>query len=147
MARTTTAKNQMGTFNAQGGQAFTGAQNDLSKYGSNIATLEKGKNVGANPFQQTGYLSNVNKQQSEALNTSAESGKAAMQRWNVATGGLNRSQVPLAMRDTTLQTGRLADTLSAERSAQDYKSNLGWQQYLAGAPLSTAQLQSGMYAS
>src|ERR1700739_4951413 len=109
MARTSTSKNQMGTFNSQGGQAFGNAEGDLSQYNANLAKLNSGQNVGANPFQSTAYLSNVNKLQSEALNTSAESGKAAMNRWNVATGGLNRSQVPLAQRDITLQTGRLAD--------------------------------------
>ena len=147
MARTTTAKNQMGTFNSQGGQAFGGAQSDLGQYNKNLQTLEAGKNVGANPFQSTAYLSNVNKLQSEGLNTAADSGKANLQRWSRATGGLNSAQVPLAMRDQTLQTGRLADTLSAERAASDYKSNLAWQQYLTGAPLAGAQIQSGIYGT
>lgn len=147
MARTTTAKNQMGTFNAQGNQGFQGAESEIAQYNANQAKLRSGGNVGANPFLSTPYLSNVNKLQSEALNTNAESGKAAMRRWDTATGGLNRSQVPLAQRDIGLQTGRLADTLSAERAANDYKANLGWQQYLAGAPLAGAGINAGLYST
>jgi hypothetical protein len=137
----------MGAFNSQQNAAFAGAQGDLSQYAANVQKLQQGQNVGANPYQSTAYLSNVNKLQSESLNNAANSGKAQLQRWNVATGGLNRSQVPLAMRDITLQTGRLADTLSAQRAANDYRANLQWQQYLAGAPLSAAQLQSGIYGT
>jgi len=147
MARTTTANNQLGTFNAQGGQAFNNAQTDLSTYNSNLGKLNAGMNVGADPFKSTAYLSNQNKLQSEALNTAADSGKAALQRSNIASGGLNRSQNTLAQRDIGLQTGRLADTLSAQRASNDYKANLQWQQYLAGAPLAGAQLQTGLYST
>jgi hypothetical protein len=147
MARTTAATNANNTYGGQSTQAYNNEQSDIGQYQSNIAKLNAGKNVGANPFQQTGYLSNVNKLQSESLDTAADSGKAAMQRWNRATGGLNSSEVPLAQRDISLQTGRLADTLSAQRSASDYKSNLAWQQYLAGAPLSAASAEGGAYST
>ena len=70
-----------------------------------------------------------------------------MARWSKATGGLNSSQVPLAQRDVTLQTGREADTLSAQRAAQDYSKNLQYQQYLAGLPLGAAQAEQGMYGT
>jgi len=147
MGRSTAANNANATYGAQSQQAFNAEQGDIGQYNKNIGTLESGQNVGANPFQQTGYLSNVNKLQSEALDTSAASGKSEMQRWNRATGGLNSSQVPLAQRDIGLQTGRLADTLSAQRSASDYRSNLNWQQYLAGAPLAAAGAEGGAYGT
>jgi hypothetical protein len=147
MGRSTPANNANATYGTQSTDAFNNAQTDINQFNTNEQTLASGKNIGANPFQSSAYLSNQNKLQSEALDTSAASGKASLQRWNRATGGLNSSEVPLAQRDITLQTGRLGDTLSAERSAQDYKSNLAWQQYLAQAPLSAAGAESPLYGT
>jgi hypothetical protein len=39
----------------------------------------------------------------------------------------------------------LADILSAERAAQDYKPNLGWRQYIAGGPGAGAAADVGRY--
>lgn len=145
MGRSTPATNANNTYSAESQAANTAAQSDIGQFNTNQATLKSGRNVGANPFLSSSYLSNVNKLQSEALDTSAASGKAALQRWNTATGGLNSSEVPLAQRDITLQTGRLGDTLSAQRAANDYTKNLAWQQYLAQAPLSAASAESSLF--
>lgn len=55
--------------------------------------------VGANPWKSSDYLANENKLQAEAVDQNFNSGKAAMQRANTATGGLNGSVTPLAIRD------------------------------------------------
>jgi len=147
MGRSAPASAANTTYSGQSQTAFNNAQTDIGQYNANEKKLASGVNVGANPFQSSAYLSNVNKLQSEALDTSAASGKANLQRWNTATGGLNSSEVPLAQRDITMQTGRLADSLSAQRAASDYKSNLAWQQYLAQAPLAAAGAESPLYST
>lgn len=147
MGRTTAANDANSTYGGQSKEAFDAQQKDIGQYRTNEATLAAGKNVGADPFKSTSYLSNVNKLQSESLNTSADSAKAAMARRSLATGGINGSQAILGQRDTGLQTGRLADTLTAGRAADDYKGNLAYQQYLAGAPLAAGQLEGGAYGT
>jgi len=147
MARTTTARNQLGAANSQSETAFGNAQQDISQYNTNMKTLEAGKNVGAKPFQSAGYLSNVNKLQNEGLTTSANTGKANLDRWNTATGGMNRAQLPMAKRNINLQTGQLGNTLTSQRNAQDYQANLQYQQYLAGAPLAGAAINAGLYGT
>lgn len=147
MGRSTNANNANTTYGNQSTAANAAETADIGKYNANEATLASGRNVGADPFQSTSYLANQNKLQSESLNTSADSAKAAMARRSLATGGINGSQAILGQRDIGLQTGRLADTLSAERAAGDYKSNLAYQQYLAQAPLNAAAANQGMYST
>lgn len=147
MARTTPANNANAAYGAESQGSYNAAQSDIGKFNQKQTKLDAGLNVGANPFLNSGYLSNVNKLQSEALNTNADSSKAEMQRRLQANGGLNGSQTALAQRDVGLQTGRLADTLSAQRSADDYKSNLSWQQYLAQQPLQAAGAESSLYGT
>src|ERR1700690_2973857 len=115
MGRSFEAKQANQTYGDQSKQAYNSAQTDIGQFQGNMGKLNAGVNVGANPFQSTAYLSNVNKLQSEGLNTGAGSAKAQIARRMTATGGLNGSQGMLAQRDVGLQTGRLADTLSAER--------------------------------
>ena len=145
MGRSSGAIQSAQTFAPESTNSYNQAQGDISQYRANEDKLKAGLNVGADPFKTTGYLSNVNKLQSEALNTNAESNKAEMARWNKATGGLNSSQTALAQRDVGLRTGRMADTLTAERGAADYRSNLDYQKYLAAAPLAGAGAESGLY--
>lgn len=147
MGRTTSTQNQEYTNAAQGTGAYNLAQQDINQFNNNQTMLKGGQGVGNNPYQSTAYLSNVNKLQSEGLNTAANSAKSAIARNTRATGGLNASQNALAQRDAGLQTGRLADTLTAQRASQDYQKNLQWQQYLAGAPLSAAGPEVQLYGA
>jgi len=147
MGRSAPATAANDTYGDQSKTAFNAEQADIGKFNANETTLASGKNIGADPFQQTGYLANQNKLQSESLNTSADAAKAAMARNSRATGGLNGSQVVLGQRDVGLKTGQLADTLTAQRSANDYKSNLAWQQYLAGMPLQAAGAEAPAYST
>jgi hypothetical protein len=147
MGRTAPATNANNAYGAQSGTAYTNASNDIGQYNANEAELASGKNVGANPFQSSSYLSNVNKEQSESLNNAATSGQAALRRGTIASGGLNGSQSILGQKSIALQTGQLADTLSAQRAASDYKSNLAYQQYLAGAPLNAAGAEASLYGT
>lgn len=147
MGRSAPANAANSTYGNESSTAFNAEQGDINQANTNEATLASGKNIGANPFQQTGYLANQNQLQSESLNTAADASKAAMARNSRATGGLNGSQVVLGQRDVGLKTGQLADTLTAQRSANDYKSNLAWQQYLAQQPLSAAGAEGGAYST
>jgi len=147
MGRSAPANAANATYGDQSQTAFNAEQADIGKFNANETTLASGKDIGADPFQQTGYLANQNKLQSESLNTAADASKAAMARNSRATGGLNGSQVVLGQRDVGLKTGQLADTLTAQRSAADYKSNLAWQQYLAQQPLQAAGAEGGAYST
>ena len=142
MARTDPANAANATYGAESTAANTAENQDIGQYNQDIGKLNAGVDVGANPFQQTGYLSNVNKLQAEALDTNAASTKGEMARRLKATGGIN-----VAQKDVGLQTGRLADTLTAQRAANDYKSNLQYQQYLAQAPLQAANAEQGIYST
>ena len=147
MARTDPANAANATYGAESTAANTAENQDIGQYNQNIGKLNAGVDVGADPFQQTGYLSNVNKLQAEALDTNAASTKGEMARRLKATGGINGSQTAVAQKDVGLQTGRLADTLTAQRAATDYKSNLQYQQYLAQAPLQAANAEQGIYST
>jgi hypothetical protein len=147
MGRSKPAKDVLGASEAQSTEAYSKARTDIGQAEADQTKLRSGLDVGQNPFETTRYLSNVNKLQSEALGGAAESSKGEMARRLKATGGLNASQTVLGQRDVGLQTGRLADTLSAQRAAQDYKANLMWQQYLAQQPLSRAEMESRLYGT
>lgn len=147
MARTTAANNANTTYSGQGTTAVNNENADINQYNANETKLTNGGSVGANPFTSSAYLSNVNKLQSESLDNANNTTQANMRRSTIATGGINGSQALLAERDAGLQTGRLADTLSAQRAASDYKSNLAWQQYLAQAPLNAASAEQGIYST
>lgn len=147
MARTDAANAANTTYGNQSKLAYNDAQTDIGQYEGDVGKLDAGVNVGANPFQSTVYLSNVNKLQSESLNNAAGSAKSEIARRERATGGLNGSQATMAQRDVGLQTGRLGDTLSAERASSDFGKNLQWQQYLAQSPLSAAQAEEGLYGT
>lgn len=135
------------TFKQQGQTAFQGGQAAIKNYNAGESTLEAGGSVGANPFKSADYLGNENKLQSESLNTANDAAKAQMNQFNLSTGGLNSSATPLAIRDASLQKGRLADQLTAERAANDFRSNLSWQQQLLQNRLQPAGAESPYYGT
>ena len=149
MARTgvNEAQNANATNAAEKSQAFTTGQGAIGQASGNIAQLTKTGSVGADPWMSTGYLSNENKLQSEALDQSTNAGKTAIARQNIATGGLNGASTPLAIRDLSLQKGRLADQLTAERASQDFDKNVAYQQNLATLPLSVAGAESPYFST
>lgn len=149
MARTGTAENKQAQKDTAGQQttAFKAGQAGVSQYNKNIATLDAGGSVAANPWQNSGYLANVNKQQSSALNEGENAGRMQLEDTNRRTGGLNSTATLGAQKDLSLQKIRLADQLTAERTAGDYGKNVQYQQQMAEAPLAATSAESPYYGT
>lgn len=149
MARTGTAeaKSENADTTAQSKQAFATSQTAVNKYNQNEATLNSGGQVAANPWSNQGYLANVNRVQSAALEGANEGGKVAIENNNRRTGGLNSTAAFGAIKSQALQKMRLADQLTAERRQQDYMNNIAYQQNQAQAPLNVASAENPYYGT
>lgn len=124
--------------NAWQTQAQAGAAGEIGKYDKNISTLESGQDVGKNPFKSADYLGNQNKLTAYSLEGENAAAKQNLEDANFRGGGGNTSGTDYSIKNLALGKMRLSNQLQAQRSADDMKSNLGWQQYLAGAPLQGA---------
>jgi hypothetical protein len=131
---------------AQQKATFDAGQREVGAFDRNISTLDKGGQVAANPWQSAGYLANVNKLQSGALNSEENAGKEELQRNNLRTGGLNSGATIGATKGLALNKMRLGEQLSAERSAGDFNKNVDYQQVMARAPLEGAGATSPYFA-
>lgn len=149
MARTGTEENKDAQKDtaAQQKQSFDTGQKGVADYNKNISTLESGGSVGANPFMDPGYLSNINKLRAGTLNAVNDEGKTALEDLNVRTGGLGNSATRYGISNLALQKMRLSDQLGAGQAAEDYGKNLSWQQYLAQAPLAATSAEQGVYGT
>jgi hypothetical protein len=125
--------------------AFGGAQRGINQFGQNLKVLDKGGQVGADPFLSPGYLANQNRMTAYSLEGENDSAKQALEDQNRRTGGQNTGATQATIADLARVKMRLGNQLNAQRSAGDYRSNLDWQKYLAGAPLESAAAQSGLY--
>lgn len=149
MARTGVDENKKAAADsaAQQKQAFTTGQSSIDAGKAALHKLMAGTNIAANPFENPKYLSNVNRLQGSSLDASQEAANAEMQAENKRTGGLNSSATAGNMKDLALKKMRLADQLSAERSAGDYRSNLDYQQNLLQDTLAPAGIESGYFGT
>jgi len=92
-------------------------------------------------------LANVNRLQANSLDASQQSADAQLEALDKRTGGLNSSATAYGMKDLAGQKMRLADQLSSERAANDYRSNVGYQQQLLSDEFEPAQLEGGYYGT
>ncbi|MGC1647236.1 MAG: hypothetical protein WA741_15575 [Candidatus Sulfotelmatobacter sp.] len=111
------------------------ANQSFGQYQTNLGTLEKGGQVAANPWKSAGYLSNVNRLQSGALNAETNAGENELQQTNHRTGGLNSGATIGATKDLALAKTRLGSQLTSERAANDFGKNVNYQTHMAEAPL------------
>jgi len=151
MARTSEneniARDTSATASAESKGAFDAGQADIGAFNKNEGILRRGGEVAANPWLSARYLANQNRLQSESLNGATDAGTAELQQANRRSGGLNGAVTTGAVKDLALKKMRLADTLSAERGAQDFNKNVGYQQEMASAPLRAASVEEPFYAS
>lgn len=151
MARTSeneeATRKEQATAATESQSAFNTAQGDIGQFNQNQAILNRGGQVSVNPWQSAGYLANQNRLQSTALNQETNAGTADLQRANLRSGGLNGAVTAGATKDLALKKMRLADTLSAERSSDDFNKNVSYQQGQASAPLQSAGAESPFYGS
>lgn len=128
-------------------KSFGVAQDSIAAGKAAFAKLASGQNIGADPFKNAGYLGNVNKLQSSALDTADDAAKQTMESENRRTGGLNTSGTMATEKDLALGKMRLGDQLTAERSANDYRSNIGYQQQLLQDTYQPAELEAPYYGT
>ena len=126
---------------------FGNMQNELSTYNKNVGTLERGGQVGANPYQDPTYLANVNKDQANRIDAATNEGKTALLDANRRGGGGNTGATTGAISGLALNKARMASGMSADRATADYGKNLDWQKYLASAPLAPYSAQSSLAGS
>lgn len=147
MARTGEDRNKAAEnqYRVQGNTAFDAAQSNVGNYNANIAKLESGQNVGADPWASSSYLANQNRLQSDSLNAAGNSATKSLQDLNARTGGLNAGGTTAATDSLALGKMRLANQLNAQRSAADFDKNVGYQQQLASAPLATDSTEASLF--
>lgn len=127
--------------------AFQTGQKAIGSYNQGVATLERGGNIGANPYLNPTYLASVNRLQAGALNNENNAAKNNLQMLQRRTGGMNSTATAGAISDAALQKERLATGLSAGRTAEDYGKNLDWQQYLLQSRLAPAGVESPYFGT
>lgn len=130
------------TYNAEEQTAFNQGQSDIGQFNQNESTLNRGGMVATDPWKSAGYLSNVNRLQSGALNSETNSATDALQRTNRRTGGFNTGAVVGAQKGLALDKMRMGSEMSAGRAAQDFNKNVNYQQSQAQAPLAAAGAES-----
>jgi hypothetical protein len=147
MARTGSGYNETNIKNESGqaNQAFATGQQGVNDFLANQSKLDKGQQIGPNPWQSAGYLGNVTNLQADALDSANNATGTQLARTNRATGGLNSNATNAERTNLGLQKMRLASQLTAGRAAGDYDKNIAYQQYLAGAPLQAAGAEAPYY--
>jgi hypothetical protein len=126
-------------------RAYQSAQTNVGKFNKNIDTLDKGGEVAADPFLNAGYLANQNRVTSYETEGENASAKQALQDQNRRTGGQNTGATQATIADLARRKMRFNNQLQAQRSAQDYRSNLDYQQHMAEMPLQAAGAEGGLY--
>lgn len=127
--------------------AFAGNQAAIGQFNKNIGVLGKGGAIGADPWLNPAYLATQNKLTSNATSGENDAAAKAIADQNLRSGGTNTSGTAATIKDLALRKMRLADTLNAQRSAQDFGKNVDYQKFLAEAPLSAAGLQGQTYGT
>lgn len=135
------------TSTAEQGQAFSTGQSAVGQFNQNVAALDAGKPVAANPWANPTYQANENRLQSDALNANTNSGKEAIQNLNTRTGGLNTSADRSAISSLALQKARLGNQLGAQRAANEYNQNVQYQTQMAEMPLQVASAESPYFST
>lgn len=125
--------------------AYQGAQADVGQFNKNTDTLEKGGSVAADPFLNAGYLANQNRLQSYATEGENDAAKQSLEDSSRRSGGQNTSATQATIADLARGKMRLGNQLTAQRSGQDYRSNLDYQQHMAEAPLQAAGAEGNLY--
>lgn len=138
-AQKQTAAQQQGAY--QTGEAA------VKNYNAGEQTLERGGQVGANPYLNPQYLASVNRLQATSLDAANNASKTNLQMLNRRTGGMNSTATAGAISSDALQKMRLADSLSSERTAGDFNRNLSWQQQLLQGRLAPAGVEQGYYGT
>lgn len=128
-------------------RSFKTAQSSIDSGKEAFAKLGRGENIAPDPFQSTGYLSNVNKLEAGALNSENDAADFEMNAENRRTGGLNTSGTLASVKDLALKKMRLADILGAERGANDFRANIGYQQQQLENTYKPAELEAPYYAT
>jgi len=126
-------------------RTYQSAQTDVGKFNKNIDTLDKGGEVAADPFLNAGYLANQNRVTSYETEGENASAKQALEDQNRRTGGQNTGATQATIADLARGKMRFNNQLQAQRSAQDYRSNLDYQQHMAEMPLQAAGAEGGLY--
>jgi hypothetical protein len=149
MARTGVNENKQANQQLEGQQtkAYDTAQESIGAGKAALGKLLSGQDIAPNPFLRPGYLSNVNRLQANSLDASQEAANAEMEAVNKRTGGLNSNNLNASIRDFALRKMRLADQLSSERAANDYRANLEYQQQQLQNIFTPAELEQGYYGT
>lgn len=148
MARTgqDQAQQNFNTDTAEQKQTFNTSQQAIGQTQSNLAKLQSGRQVAANPWMNPNYLASVNRATAGSLDASNDAGAAALRMNNRRTGGMNNTSTEGSISDLAQQKMRLSDQLNAERQGQDWNKNVQYQQQAATAPLAIAGAQNPYYS-
>lgn len=126
-------------------RAYQSAQTDVGQFNKNTDTLDKGGEVAADPFLNAGYLANQNRVASYATEGENDSAKQALEDQNRRSGGQNTSATQATIADLARGKMRFNNQQQTQRSAQDYRSNLDYQQHMAEMPLQAASTEGNLY--
>jgi hypothetical protein len=127
--------------------AYQDTQNLLGQYSQNMGTLERGGEVGADPYMTPAYLANQNKSTAFATSGANDAAKQTLLNQNRRSGGENTSGSLATIKDLALGKMRLGNQLQTQQKAQDFSKNLDWQKYLASSPLGAASTEGNLFGT
>lgn len=127
--------------------SYGGMQADLAKFAKNEGTLQRGGEVGTDPYETPGYLANQNRLTADVTSGEKSAAKQQLEMANRRAGGQNTGATNATVANLAMGKMRLGNQLQTQQKAQDFSKNLQWQQYLAGAPLQSAGVQEGVVNS
>lgn len=128
-------------------QSYRAGQGDIGQYTKNISTLERGGNVGANPWMSADYLANQNRLTSNTVSGENAAAKQNLVDLNQRTGGRNTGATIGGITQLAGGKMRMGNELNAQRAQEDFGKNVQYQQYLAGAPMQAASAEGGLYGT
>lgn len=138
-------ENQVQTQEAQ--TAYQDSQKALGEYGANIGTLERGGQVGADPYETPGYLANQNRLTADVTSGENSAAKQELEMSQRRAGGQNTGATNATVANLALGKMRMGNQMQTQQKAQDFSKNLDWQKYLAGSPLATASQEGNLFGT
>lgn len=82
-------RNENQTQASEASAAYQDSQKALSEYGSNMGTLERGGEVGADPYETPAYLANQNKLSADVTSGENSAAKQQLEMSQRRAGGQN----------------------------------------------------------
>jgi len=148
MGRTGESQNKQAAADAASQQNAANAASmaAVNKYNSDLELRRQGKDLGQDPFTTPDYLSNLNRNFATSADATSNAAKAQLQDTALRTG-TNSASTTAAIENTQRNAQRTANTGLNQQHANDYLSNIDYQNALLQGDLAPAGITNSLYGS